>query len=333
MTTISPSEFNKIPYLDTENVCGRIFTCLTFYDDGEWRLWVAAGEKLLEMNAWPCEAFYFSKEPAAPGDFFSHFLNFMVQRASFPQMIKPLNGLQDDFYNLSAIFGKLEIFRKMSLSTRDGLSRIIVTEVEYLFSVCRSIFDLLYEIHKKIWNNILINGEKNKKNLPTKLSKLMLNDTKPSNAKIMMEKYNLPLAWAQFYESHLEFFLSLRYYRDNIVHHGSQLSSIFIGDGELSVSQNSRPFNEINIWHDHEVKENNIVPLVPALAFIVHQTLAACENFTVMLESTIEFPPPLVPDMFLYVRGNHTELFFETILDITTRLRARQENLEGNPQI
>lgn len=328
MTTLSLSEFEKIPYLDTKNIDGRIFTCLTFYDNGEWRVWLAAGEKLVEVKVWPSEAFYFAKEQAAPGDFSSHFLNFMAQRASFPQMMKPLNGLQDDFYNLSATFAKLEIFREMSSTSKSGLSRIVVTEVEYLFSVCRSIFDLLYEIHKTTWENILINGEKNSRKLPSKLSKLMLHETKPSNAKIMMEKYNLPLAWAEFYESHLDFFLSLRSFRDNIIHHGSQISSIFVGDGKLSISRKSRPFNEINIWHDHELEENDVAPLVPALAFVAHQTLAACENFTLMLESTIDFPPALVPDMFLFVRGNHTELFFDTILDITTRLRGLQINIE-----
>jgi hypothetical protein len=325
VTTLSLSEFEKIPYLNTQTLSGRVFTCLTFYDEGEWRVWLAAGDKLIEVKAWPSEAFYFSKEPAAPGDFCSHFLDFMAQRASFPIMIKPLNGLQDDFYNLSAVFAKLEIFRKMSLIDRNGLSRILVTEVEYLFSVCRSIFDLLYEIHKTMWKGILINGEKTKNQLPSKLSTLMQNGDKPSTAKVMMAKYGLPEAWAVFYEKHSIFFLSLRSFRDNIIHHGSQIHSIFVGEGNLSVSRKHRPFNEMNIWHSHEIEENEVVPLIPALAFVSHQTLAACEDFSIMLESTIDFPPPLVPGMFLHVRGNHTAEFFNTVLDITTRLKALRE--------
>ena len=41
-----------------------------------------------------------------------------------------------------------------------------------------------------------------------------------------------------------------------------------------------------------------------------------------MLEETIEFPPPLVPDMFLFVRGYHTGAFYEKVLDVSARLRS-----------
>lgn len=326
MAVFDLKELKKIPYIKTEDLHGRTLTCLTFFDEGEWRVWLAAGNFLLEAKAWPAEAFYFAREPAEARDFSSHFLNFMAQRASYASLMRPLNGLQDDFYNLAAIFAKLEIFKGMSATTKEGMSRIVVTEVEYLFSVCRSIFDLLYEINKIIWKGTRINGEPNKKQLPPKLSKLMQNGESRSSAEVMIKKFNLPTAWADFYERHMDFFMSLRAFRDNIIHNGSQVKSIFAGDGELLVSRKHRPFNEMNIWHEHELQENEIAPLIPALAFVAHQTLAACEDFTVMLEETIEFPPPLVPEMFLFVRGYHTGAFYEKVFDVSARLRAVREN-------
>ena len=48
MTSISFSEFRKIPFFDAANLQGRALSSLTFFVRGEWHMWVSA-DALLEL--------------------------------------------------------------------------------------------------------------------------------------------------------------------------------------------------------------------------------------------------------------------------------------------
>jgi hypothetical protein len=60
------TKLSAIPYLDVLHLQGRFISTLTFYDAGNWRMWIPAGDQLVEVKAWPAEAFYFSSGPDVP---------------------------------------------------------------------------------------------------------------------------------------------------------------------------------------------------------------------------------------------------------------------------
>lgn len=320
MTGIELAKLSAIPYLDIPNLQGRFISTLTFHDDGKWRVWISAGDQLIEIKAWPTEAFYFSAEPESPTDLYLHFLDFIAQRASFPKLQKPIRGLQDDVFNLSASLSKISHLHTARDEVGTGVSRMVVTEVEYLFSVCRSIFDLLQEIAAALWKTIHLHDASIKKKPLKTLSKMVLFEGRKSTQNELTERFGLPQPLAAYYMRNADFFLTLKDFRDNVIHRGSQVQTIFSSDSGFLIQNSLRPFSSMEIWRDDEKQKNDLVPLLPALGIIVHKTLSACEDFSSTLEQLIQFPPPIAPNMRFFMRGYFNGLFSETLSDAANRL-------------
>src|SRR5690348_1547419 len=102
MITLSVQELAKIPYLDVSTLRGRTLSTTSFYDDGEWHLWLPVGDTLVKINGWPGEGFYFGREAESPADIRLKFLEFIAQRACWPAVLPAVSGLRSDFLNLAA---------------------------------------------------------------------------------------------------------------------------------------------------------------------------------------------------------------------------------------
>lgn len=321
MANIDLSKLSTIPYLDISNLHGRFISTLMFYDAGSWRMWISAGDQLVEIKAWPAESFYFSAEPESPTDICFHFLDFIAQRASFSELQKPILGLRDDVFNLSASLAKISHLH----TTRDivglGVSRMAVTEIEYLFSVCRSVFDLLQEIASALWETIKLHeASVNKKPLKETFSKMVLFQGRAATEKELIERFGLPQPLAAYYVRNTEFFMTLREFRDNIIHRGSQVQTIFSSETGFLIQHSLKPFSDMAIWSEAEKQPNDLVPLFPALCVVVHKTLSACEDFSSTIEQLIQFPPQIAPNMRFFMRGYFNEMFSAALHDANSRL-------------
>jgi hypothetical protein len=321
MTDIELAKLSTIPFLDLPHVQGRFISTLMFCDAGKWRMWVPAGDELIEVKAWPAEGFYFSVEPDSSTDLCLHFLDFIAQRASFPELQKPILGLRDDVFNLSAALAKISHLHTARAIVGTGVSRMIVTEVEYLFSVCRSIFDLLQEIASALWETVRLHDSSvKKKPLKETFSKMVLFEGRESTQEELSERFGLPQPPASYYMRNAQFFMTLREFRDNIVHRGSQVQTIFSGDTGFLIRHSLKPFSNMAIWRDEEIQPNELVPLFPALGIVVHNTLSACDDFSSTIEQVIQFPPPIVPGMRFFMRGYFNETFSSALRDAASRL-------------
>lgn len=321
MTNIDVSKLSTIPYLDISNLHGRFISTLMFYDAGAWRMWILAGDQLVEIKAWPAESFYFAAKPESPTDICFHFLDFIAQRASFSELKKPILGLQDDVFNLSASLAKVSHLHATRDIVGSGVSRMAVTEVEYLFSVCRSAFDLLQEIASALWETIkLHDSSANKKPLKETFSKMVLFQGRASTEKELIERFGLPQPLAAYYVRNAKFFMTLREFRDNVIHRGSQVQTIFSSETGFLIQHSLKPFSDMAIWSEEEKQPNDLVPLFPALCIVVHKTLSACEDFSSTIEQVIQFPPQIVPNMHFFMRGYFNEMFSAALHDANSRL-------------
>lgn len=281
------------------------------------------GDQLVEVKACPIESFYFSVEPESPNDLCFDFLDFIAQRASFPTIQKPILGLQDDVFNLSALVAKINHLHTTRGAIGTGVSRMIVTEVEYLFSICRSIFDLLQEIASALWESVQLHDPSVKKRpLKDTFSKMILFEGRISTTAELVSRFGLPQALAEYYVRNTEFFMTLRDFRDNIVHRGSQVQTIFSGDAGFLIQDSLRPFLIMTIWRDDEKQPNGLVPLLPALGMVIHNTLSVCEDFSATIAQIIQFPPPIVPRMRFFMRGYFNEIFSVTLRNANDRLKT-----------
>jgi hypothetical protein len=200
---------------------------------------------------------------------------------------------------------------------------MVVTEVEYILSVCRSIFDSLQLIISRIWSTIvLIDPLTNKKPLKESFARVVLHDDKPSTASQIAQRFGLPYPLAEVYARQSDFFLKLRKFRDSIVHHGSRVQTIFVAEKGFLIANYLKPFSDMKIWYGEEKEPNGLVPLRPALGAIIYQTLSACEEFAIVTSKIVQFPLPVVPGMKLFVRGYFNDQFAAILQNARERMLA-----------
>ncbi|WP_124609894.1 hypothetical protein [Burkholderia seminalis] len=320
-----------IPFVDLANLDRRIVMSNFFHDGTRWRTWarVATGA-LVKLNIVElAEGFYFAEKPQSPTDAHFRFMDFIAQHASFPELKLAVAGVMDDISNLSASLAKLQLLHTSRDNVGSGITRMVATEVEYVLSVCRSLFDLLQEVINKLWQKVTLTGTANtKRPMKGSFAAVALFQEAPATAEKLVEKFGLPLPLVDFYVAVTPFFLQLRTIRDNLVHHGSQMQIIFSGDADFLISGHLRPFESMKIWRDQERQPNNLVPLRPAINSVVYRTLAVCEQFSEVMRQHFQLPPPVVPGMHLFMRGPFNSSFLDAMNDAV----HREGSLNGEPQ-
>jgi hypothetical protein len=309
MTKIDLAEIRKIPFIDHANLFGRVINALWFFEDNEWHLWVCTTEGLKKISGFPTEGFYFAKAPERESDINLTFLEFIAQHACWPSIVKPLLGLRNDFLNMSASVKKFDILRDYASTLKTSASRLVITELEYLFGLCRSVYDLLQEVISGLWDNVhLIDATAKKKQLPKTFSRLALSADQPRSASELQDKFFLPEQLSEFYVRSSPFFVTLRQFRDRFYHGGETFDLVFVSDKGFAVNENLQPFASFGVWNMEHRLPNGLCSLRPAIAYIVNETLRVCEDFAVTIQRIIQFLPPVVPGFHFYMRGYFTDV-------------------------
>lgn len=328
---IDIQKLDAIPYIDKNQLEGRFISTMHFCNNGNWELYVDVGERLMPIKAWPAEAFYFSQAPEKETDLYFHFLDFIAQRACFYGTEKPILGLRDDLFNLSASIAKIQHLHKTKEAVKHGVSRMVATEIEYIYSVCRSMFDLLQEISSRLWRTTVLVDEaaeaarRRKKQLPDTFSKVLYaNEDQIRTPDEIEERFGIPKIWAEYYVRHANFFTAMRKFRDGVIHSGSQLEYVFDTEHGFLVGKKQKPFASFDVWTDEEHFDNDTVPLMPALGQVILQTVLACEDFSHMIVNAFSFPPPIVPGMKFFMRGYFDESFSALLNDAMRRFAAKE---------
>jgi hypothetical protein len=96
---------------------------------------------------------------------------------------------------------------------------------------------------------------------------------------------------------------------------------IFNGDDGLLITATHVPFRSLDIWRSEEKHPNDLVPLQPALNYVIYRTLAICDEFSRTLEIIFQLPPRIVPNFTLYLRGYFDEALACALVDTDGRLR------------
>lgn len=316
--SVPRSELSKIPFIDAQNIGGRVLSTLTFYESDKWHMWIPTPDGLLWLLGEPCEGQYFAGAPQSDLDFHVQFLDFMVQRACWPDTLSEIGGISCDIHNLGASLAKLEYFYELSKDQKTRVTRFVTTEVEYIFSVCRSFFDLLQKTILRIWNRVRLNDSSIvKKNLPDSFRKMVIKEEKLMSAEEIANRWSVPLVLAEYYARQGPFFEKLRSYRDQTAHHGADLRFLFVTERGFAVPRDEEPFAAFSAWNDSHMLPNRLASLRPMIAFIIMETFRSCEEFTAVIQKAVVFPSDVAPGFKLFVRGHHNQqlLSLKAILD------------------
>lgn len=312
MFAVAISELSKIPFIDVANLHGRTVPTLSFFANAEWHLWIPTEQGLTRMKGFPAEGCYFGECTAKPADAYLEFLNFIAQRCSWPPVIRPFISLEQDFFNLCATVKKFDILFEHSRDLKTTASRLVATELEYLFSLCRSVFDLLQEVISAQWQTVRLRDETiKKKQLPRAFSDVVLHSGMLRSEADLVKRFQIPQPLAAFYTRSGPFFETLRTFRDRFVHGGTTPEHVFVTERGFAVQRNTEPFCSFNVWNQEHMLPNELCSLRPVIGHIIVETLRACEDYATTIQSIIEYPPPIAPNMQYFVRGYFNESLSE----------------------
>ena len=298
-----------LPHVDVDNLGGRtlLLHCV-LGDDGEWLMWVPDGKDgLHKIIATPVEGCYFAKKPAHDGDIRLFFVEFLDQRANYPETHSLARAAYSDVQNLATSLAKLELI----FAVRDdwaGTGRMAATELEYIFLNCRSLFDVFQEVIVRLWNRIqLLDESLKKRNLPSSYRRMVLHGDNRMTVDEIVAKHQIPQQIATAYHTTSHFFEWLRQYRDYIAHSGKDFDCVFSVENGFAVSVDAAPFSSMDIWCDANTLPNNLGSLKSAACHVILTTLHSLESIIIAFQSVIQFPPPVVPDYAIYIRGPNTK--------------------------
>jgi len=186
------------------------------------------------------------------------------------------------------------------------------TEIAYLITCARGVFDLLQECIAVLWKRVRLadavaEAKRKQRGLPETFSKLILRDKQAlKTIEEMTEKYGLTPTLCEAYAQQGAFFSSLRDLRDTVIHGYGNKATIFVTDKGFCISSDERGFRNCPIWNDSYKYNDNLVSLLPLLAHVVVATINACSELAVAFTREINFPPEMAPGYHIFVRSPYT---------------------------
>lgn len=307
---IPTAELKKVIYLDVDAVGDRIVNLVPLWDGDEWHIWIPQPNgTLFKMR--PRETShsdYVAARPACDDDLHLPFLEFMWKRASWPDVAVRVRALSEDIHNLAASMAKIDHAFACRVAIGPGVTKFVATEVEYVFGVCRSLFDLLQEIIAAVWERVRMLDpalQKRKRKLPSRFSKIALQGERPLDSHEISDKHHLPSEIAAFFSTQAPFFATLRAYRNNVVHGLAGQQLIFDTERGFGLPSRGTPFDAMVNWTEEDHINERVVSLRPVLGHVACNTIYACNNFTDVISRHIVFPPDIAPGYRYFARSYH----------------------------
>lgn len=310
----SLSDLQSLTYLDPSVIGDRSVNVMPLWDGVRWHLWLPSATGFVEMQpAGAYTADYVARGFASPNDLIIPFVEFMWQRASWPEVSRQIAAISADFHNLGTSVEKLTHFFNHRQEIGLAVSGFVKTEVEYLFMLSRSIFDLLQESLSWIWNNkiSLLDGEAERRRkhrkLPPTFSKVVLSGEVIRDVDELVDTYAIPRTLATAYHAAAPFFASVRRLRDQIVHLGKDVRFVFSTERGFCIPKSAFGFGELPFWRPEHADNSNIVSLLPLLAYVTLNTIEAANQLTAAFGMELTLPPEIAPGYRIFVRGPHNE--------------------------
>ena len=311
MGAVSAEELAKIVYLDPAAAGGRSILMMPFWDGSAWHLWTEAppGSILKLQIVDAIHSNYVAKQPARETDILIEFIHRMWQQANWPAVSKLILAIQDDFHLLATSVAKLRHF----FENRDKIDQALITsfvktELEYLITVARSVFDLLQEALATIWNTQIIlldpaqEAIRKKHKLPPTFTKMAIEGRNtPKSIEELTTKYAIPTLLAEQYDRIAPFYLSLLKVRDKIIHGGGSVDMIFATEKGFCVEREAKAFADFE-WKPQHSYNEALVSLLPWVAHVVFGTIQACNDIMRAFGSGIVMSPEIAPGYNIYIR-------------------------------
>ena len=294
-------KLDEIPYLSHVPRDGRDLLLLPWYDanDESWHLYLEAqpGDFIKMQNGAVSSGLYYAEHPASSSDLEILLATLVAQHLSFPPVARALYSLVDDLHLLSASLEKLELVRHVA-NGRAKSSFLVESELEYMFTLVRAMYDLLQKMAKEVASLLRTHdGKAVVAQLPGSFARAALDDDRPRTVEELQAKYSLPDPLASFYSAHSPRFIKFRAIRVDIEHHGRRIPMVFETEHGFGISTEGPPhWSSLEVWGQHTLLPNDIGSVRALAVYLAQSFLETLNDFEAALRRVIapELLPPAV---------------------------------------
>lgn len=290
-------KLSEIPTLTHIPQDGRVALLLPNYDaiKKEWDLFLPIEQDNFVRMPTPGmeRGIYFGTSPARETDLELPLFTLICQHLTFKPIHEMASSLLADLNLLSASLEKLEMLREANL--RPASSSLVESELEYMFILVRTAYDVLQDIAKEVAVRLTKDGAPFIAKLPRSFSKIVLEgDRLVSRDRIAAARKGLPGQLVDFYFKEAPHFDRLRKIRVSIEHSGRSLPLVFSTEHGFGIAvRGSEAWSSLPVWSSHELKPNGIGSVRALAAFIAGQFLRTLNDFEKALRSVIH--PSMMP--------------------------------------
>ena len=340
METVPASALTQIPWFNPRAADGRSINLMPYWDGTKWHVYFFHDGKAIPLQIVDVDASdYLAAAPQRSTDIRIPFAEIMWQRASFPDTTRFIRGILADFANFSASVSKLKFLHSKRTDIPNLIASYVKTELEYLLSLSRGVFDLLQELLSLLWTShvMLLDPEKEKirkqRGMPISFADMVLKG-QPSvfiSAEEISKKWALPEVLAVAYTQAAPFFKELRDWRDHILHGGSDIGLIFVDDEGFKVTTTNRVFSWVDCWSTDEITATGLASLDPWLAQIILGSMDICSRLAYIFAQVIQLPEPIAPGLMVFSR-NPTDDALHELKRVFDRVESRRTHpsAQGN---
>jgi hypothetical protein len=311
------SRYEKVPYLRKPTVEGdtRGIWLFPLWDGQRWRHWLPQPSGLIEIAPLDLlEGSYLARQSLAEADLCVPFLDFMWKYCSWPDTARWLKAIETDVSRLAASLGKIEhIFNSSDGPQRRDTAIFVSTEVEYVLSRVRSLFDSLQMTVNSVWSRIELTDPaaqqlKKRQKPPTSFAAVA---KKVRSRGRDEHPYGLPDALLTWYEGVADFFFATRNVRDKVVHGDDRIGYVYALPGGYGIAKDGLIAQLAPpAAPDHQYNDA-VIALLPILANVVCQAIYACNAFVDVVARVLKMPEPLIDGYDVFLRAPHTHSLAE----------------------
>lgn len=241
MTSVSIDGLAKVPYISNVPRDGRTVRLQPFWDRdaGEWVPLHPVGGSLMRLRAEPVSGLYWGQEPEnTTADLYIPLCNLIHQHVSWPSVAGSIRGLEEDFHNLGAVLNNYQLISNAAISSQPAATHMIATELEYLLSIVRSMYDGLQSVCRNLAMLIKRPNALERRliaDLPGSFAGIALSGKTVRSEDEMISRFQLPSALARFYHEEGPVFEILRSVRGDIEHYGASTGIVVNVDRGLAM--------------------------------------------------------------------------------------------------
>jgi hypothetical protein len=337
MKTLPKEEVAKLPYVEIPPNDGRILELRSYYDHeaADWILYleVRKGELGRIAGGEVVTGSYFAARAADPDrDFPFRVSSVIAKHLSFPGTSTITSRLESDLHQMAAILGKYNFIVGTKDLSEFEKRALLETEIEYAIGLCRSFFDLLQGLIRRLGRTVRYvdsPATRSFNDLPDSFARVVLDGDRLRDSGEIGERWGLFPKLSEFYARQAEWFQILRTARDGVFHHGKTVPSIFLLPEGAALHMRKPPWKEFPIWNENTAVRGELGSARAFLAHIIEHTINASDEFLNAFLAHIAVPRQIGPHMNVFVRG----AFSQHLLGLNSILGAPWEgDAETDPE-